>query len=156
MSFPIPIDTDRASLRDKSLLMLISPLRSASTKTTDWSVPTQRLGASLPRTGSHVRRGGWFDAAWSGPPQGGGLRLAVSWAPCPVPSRGSGVLGCVDGQRAQGAASLHVTRHGINACWGPELYVAPPKQHVLLMVETASVRHPAPRGSRPRWDGDGK
>lgn len=87
MSFPVPIDTDRASLREKSLLMLISPLRSASTKTTDWSVPTQRLGVSLPRPGSDVQRGGWFDAAWSGPPQGGGLRLAVSWAPCPVPSR---------------------------------------------------------------------
>ena len=89
-------------------------------------------------------------------PREGGLRSAMSWAPCPVPSRGSGVPGCVDGQCAQGAASVHVTRHGTNVCWGPELHVAPPKQHTLLMAETTSVQHPAPRGSGPRWAGDGK
>lgn len=60
-------------------------------------------------------------------PREGGVRSAVSWAPCPVPSRGLGVLGCVDGQRAQGTVSVHVTRHGTNVCWGPELCVAPPQ-----------------------------
>lgn len=45
----------------------------------------------------------------------------------PVPCRGGGVLGCVDGQHAQGTASVHVTKHGTNVCWGPELHVAHPK-----------------------------
>lgn len=67
------------------------------------------------------------NAAWRGPSPGRGLHSGVSGAPCPVPSRALGVLGCVHGQRERGAASGRVTRHGTNVCWGPELRVAPPK-----------------------------
>lgn len=61
------------------------------------------------------------------PPGRGGPHWAVSWAPCPVPSRASGVPGCVHGQRAQGAVSVRGTGHGTNVCWGPELRVVPPQ-----------------------------
>ena len=80
LSFPTPIDTDRALLREKSLL--ISPLRSAATKTTDWSVPTRRLGASLRRA---VRReaDGSMRCGAALPREGAALRGelgSLSWA----------------------------------------------------------------------------
>lgn len=83
---------------------------------------------------------------------GRGLHSGVSSAPCPVPGRASGVLGCVDGQRERGTASGRVTQMcaGVLSCaWHPQIAPSPRAgEHIL--------QHPAARGSGPRWDGDGK